>query len=88
MGLIQPCVFNISTERSEIIIGNNVGISGSSIKATTSVTIEDNVRIGTGCIITDSDGHPLHWEDRIYNNNKTATAPITIKKMHLLGLAA
>ena len=86
IGLIQPCVFNISTSGSKIIIGNNVGISGSSINATTTITIEDNVLIGSGCLISDTDSHPLHWEDRLYNNNdKTAKAPITVKKNAFIG---
>ena len=86
IGLIQPCIFNISTSGSKIIIGNNVGISGSSINATTTITVEDNVLIGSGCLISDTDSHPLHWEDRLYNNNdKTAKAPITIKKNAFIG---
>ena len=86
IGLIQPCIFNISTAGSKIIIGNNVGISGSSINATTTITIEDNVLIGSGCLISDTDSHPLYWEDRLYNNNyKTSNAPITIKKNAFIG---
>lgn len=86
IGLIQPCIFNISTTSSKIIIGNNVGISGSSINATTIVTIEDNVLIGSGCLISDTDSHPLLWDDRLYNNNdKTSKAPITIKKNAFIG---
>lgn len=86
IGLIQPCIFNISTPDSKIIIGNNVGISGSTICATTTITIEDNVLIGSGCLISDTDSHPLHWEDRLYNNNdKIAKAPITIKKNAFIG---
>ena len=86
IGLIQPCIFNISTSGSKIIIGNNVGISGSSINATTTITIEDNVLIGSGCLISDTDSHPLLWEDRLYNNNdKTSKSPITIKKNAFIG---
>ena len=79
IGLIQPCVFNIATPGSRIIIGNNVGISGSTINATTTITIGDNVLIGSGCLITDTDSHPLHWRDRLEEKNEfTARAPITI----------
>lgn len=86
IGLIQPCIFNISTSGSKIIIGNNVGISGSSINATTTITIEDNVLIGSGCLISDTDSHPLLWEDRLCNNNDiTSKAPITIKKNAFIG---
>lgn len=86
IGLIQPCIFNISTPNSKIIIGNNVGISDSSINATTTIIIEDNVLIGSGCLISDTDSHPLLWEDRLCNNNdKTSKAPITIKKNAFIG---
>ena len=54
IGLIQPCVFNIAQPDCVLKIGNNVGISGSSICASRSVTIGDNVLIGSGCIITDT----------------------------------
>lgn len=79
IGLIQPCIFNISTPNSRIIIGDNVGISGSTICATTSVTIGNNVLIGSGCLISDTDSHPINWEDRLYNRNEnTNKAPIII----------
>ena len=86
IGLIQPCVFNVSTPNSSIEIGNNVGISGSTINATKSITIGNNVLIGSGCLITDTDSHPLHWEDRIRNNNaKTKSAPIRIEDNVFIG---
>lgn len=79
IGLIQPCIFNINAPGSKLIIGNNVGISGSTICATTSVTIGDNVLIGSGCIITDTDAHPIDWEYRKNGKNeKTKRSPIVI----------
>lgn len=86
IGLIQPCIFNISTPNSKIIIGDNVGISGSTICATTSVTIGNNVLIGSGCLISDTDSHPIDWEDRLYDRNeKTRKAPIVIKDNAFIG---
>lgn len=86
IGLIQPCVFNISSSGSRIIIGNNVGISGSTINATTTITIGDNVMIGSGCLITDTDSHPLHWKDRLEERNElTSQAPITIEDDAFIG---
>ena len=52
IGLKQPCVFNIATAGAEILIGENVGISGATINATKSIRIGDYVLIGSGCIIT------------------------------------
>lgn len=79
IGLIQPCVFNIESEGAEIIIGNNVGISGSTINASTRIVIEDNVLIGSGCLITDTDSHPVDYQARLKNDNgKVKKAPIHI----------
>lgn len=79
VGLIQPCVFNISYSNSKIIIGDNVGISGSTLNAVTSITIGNNVLIGSGCLISDTDSHPISFEDRLNNDqSKTVSAPITI----------
>ena len=86
IGLIQPCVFNIATSGSKIQIGNNVGISGSTINATKSVTIGNNVLIGSGCLITDTDSHPLHYEDRnMERNEKIHRAPLVIEDNCFIG---
>ena len=79
IGLIQPCVFNVEAEGSKIIIGNNVGISGSTLNASLQIKIDDNVLIGSGCLITDTDSHPIEYMSRINNDNtKTGKAPIHI----------
>lgn len=79
IGLIQPCVFNISTEGSKIVIGDNVGISGSTICAVKSVIIGDNVLIGSGCLITDTDAHPIDFKERRRGNDeKKAIDPVII----------
>lgn len=86
IGLIQPCVFDILENNSQIVIGNNVGISGSTINATKSIIIEDDVLIGSGCIITDTDSHPILYEDRISCDKlKTESRPIQIKKGAFIG---
>lgn len=88
IGLIQPCLFNINTEGSRIIIGNNVGISGSTINATTSVSIGDNTIIGSGCLITDTDSHPILAEHRLlqYGGAQyTRHAPIVIEDNVFIG---
>lgn len=86
VGVFQPCFFNVSNFESEILIGDNVGISGSTINATMQVVIGNNVLIGSGCLITDTDSHPLHWEDRLRNDNtKTKSAPIRIEDNVFIG---
>lgn len=86
IGLIQPCVFDVLENGSFIKIGNNVGISGSTLNATIGITIEDNVNIGSGCIITDTDSHPIEYAERIANNkHATKAAPIIIKEGAFIG---
>ena len=68
VGIFQPCFFNISASGSRIVIGDNVGISGSTINATTTITIGDNTIIGSGCLITDTDSHPILLEHRLLPN--------------------
>lgn len=88
VGLLQPCLFNINTEGSRIIIGNNVGMSGSTINATTSVSIGDNTIIGSGCLITDTDSHPILAEHRLlqYGGAQyTKHAPIVIEDNVFIG---
>ncbi len=79
IGLIQPCVFNITSPGGRIVIGDNCGISGSTICAVKSVQIGDNVLIGSGCLITDTDAHPIDWRERRDGSDQhKKVAPVTI----------
>lgn len=69
-----------------IQIGNRVGISNSCLYARDSVVIEDDVMIGGGCKIFDTDFHPLNYTDRIRNDeSKVKTAPIRICRGAFIG---
>lgn len=57
VGLNHRCSVSTMREGASIIIGNNVGISSSSITAFSNITIGDNVRIGANCVIMDGDFH-------------------------------
>lgn len=78
IGVIQPCVLSVSSP-GKLIIGDNVGLSGSTIRAQQYVSIGNNVLIGSGCIITDTDAHPLDWRDRVEGRDtNTRSAPVKI----------
>ena len=87
VGIYQPCFFNISASGSKIIIGNHVGISGSTINATTSITIGDNTIIGSGCLITATDSHPILAAERNLPDwpKYTKSKPIVIGKNVFIG---
>ena len=80
--------FNHTYLRTEgngkIVIGNNVGMSHVNITSFNSITIEDNVLIGSGVKIWDTDFHPIEYENRI-NNENAKTSPILIKEGAFIG---
>lgn len=77
---------NIVVNKNSILsIGNNVGMSNTSIIANNKIIIEDNVMIGGGTRIFDSDFHPIDYLSRINNLNDIKTGPITIKEGVFIG---
>ena len=60
---IRGCLATTAKD-SEIIIGDNVGISSACIWAQKSITIGNNVNIGGDCLIMDSDSHPHDYIQR------------------------
>jgi acetyltransferase-like isoleucine patch superfamily enzyme len=72
---------------SEIIIGNNVGISNALLFAWTKITVEDDVRIGGGCQLLDNDFHSLDYNIRKgrMDQKHVRSAPILIKKGAFIG---
>lgn len=84
VGLIQPIFFNISLPGSKIIIGENVGISGSTINAVSRIEIGNNVMIGSGCLISDTDSHSLDYKFRSVRG-MASSKPIIIKDNVFIG---
>lgn len=72
---------------SEIIIGNNVGISNALIFAWSKITIEDDVRIGGGCQLLDNDFHSLDYNLRKgkMDQKNVKSCPIIIRKGAFIG---
>jgi acetyltransferase-like isoleucine patch superfamily enzyme len=90
---IRGCIF-LPYPTSEIIIGNNTGISSACLWAKERITIGDRVNIGGDCIIMDTDAHNLDYRVRsskemIGKSSKdsvtAASAPITIEDDVLIG---
>lgn len=68
-----------------IRIGNDVGLSNTTIIASQSVTIEDRVFIGGGTQIYDTDHHSVIAEYRINGNSHVPSAPVLIKEDCFIG---
>ncbi len=67
-----------------IRIGNNVGISHANITAFSDITIDDDVLIGSGVKIWDTDFHPVNYQDRV-ENKEPSSRPIHIKEGAFIG---
>lgn len=66
-------------------IGNSVGISNAEIVVKKSVIIGDNVLIGGGVKIYDSDFHPLSYEKRMREKNDGKSLGVIIKNGAFIG---
>ena len=80
------CRIEIRDEAS-LSIGSNVGLSNITITCHQKITIGNNVLLGVGAQIRDTDNHSLNPEDRKFGldwKNKK-TAPIVIKDNVFIG---
>lgn len=87
IGRTQPCVFFVGKNAS-IVIGDNVGISSTAIVAYQSIQIDDNVKIGGGVCIYDTDFHSIDAKKRANNVTDglhTKCAPVHIKNNVFIG---
>lgn len=77
----------VTRKNASIKIGNHCGISNSLLFAQQSITIDDYVMIGAGCVICDTDFHPLDFESRTQTgHNPTVTKPVWIKEGAFIGM--
>ncbi len=85
IGRIQKCSFFVE-KNGNLIIGNNVAISYTAMYCSHNIIIQDNVMIGGGTCIYDTDFHPLNYEDRINDREeKTAFAAVVIEQDVFIG---
>lgn len=59
VGLNRPCGISTHHRNAEIHLGENCGLSGTSIGSYNNITIGDHVLIGANTIVTDFDWHPI-----------------------------
>lgn len=65
--------------KGELIIGENAGISNSTIVCWEKISIGKRTLIGGGTKIYDTDFHPIHYSERVLmTSNNIMTAPISI----------
>lgn len=86
IGCAQPCTFFVDNG-AHLSIGNNVGISQTTIIAHADITIEDNVKIGGGTSIYTSDFHSLDATKRASSHDIEfrVQKPVYISKNAFIG---
>lgn len=73
-----------SEGNGSIVIGNCVGMSHVNIVSFNSIIIEDDVLIGSGAKIWDTDFHSVNYEDRMKDND-VKSAAIKIERGAFIG---
>lgn len=87
LGKNNRCKFVVSADAT-LMIGNKVGMSNTTIVATKSITIGNNIMIGGGVTIVDSDFHSLnslHWHTSADEKNMISL-PVVIKDNVFIGM--
>lgn len=88
-GIAHRTVLAAPGRGAKIVIGNNVGISGAVICAHRQITIKNNVLIGVGARIYDTDFHPIDKMNRRANDQESVcVAPVMIEEDVWIGAYA
>ncbi len=87
LGLYQRCII-VARYGGKIEIGENCGISGSTIYAWDSIRIGNYTRVGANCKIIDNDFHPveLEYRHKALNEEYARRAPIEIGDDCFIGM--
>jgi len=88
VGIPHPVILSSFGNHAKLIIGNNVGLSGVSINCWNSIQIGDNVMVGGGAAIWDTDFHPIDPEIRLEKPWAALSKPIIIEQNVFIGARA
>jgi acetyltransferase-like isoleucine patch superfamily enzyme len=87
-GVSHPCVLRTIAQDAEILIGDDVGMSGCSVVAAGRVVIGDGCLLGADVMITDTDFHPLDPSRRREAPLDGAVAPVSLGQNVFVGAGA
>jgi len=90
LGVPHPVLLRTMTPTASLTIGDDTGISGSSIVAAKSISIGSRVLIGSGGRIFDTDFHPVAADGRRFAGdwNNIACSAVTIEDDAFIGTGA
>ena len=82
----HPVALSTRNANAAIIIGDDVGMTGTTIVAASSISIGNRVMIGANSTIVDTDFHPIDWIERQKKPLNGRTAPIIIEDDVFIGM--
>lgn len=83
---MHPVVLATRSRAARIMVGCNVGMTGTTLVAAERIEIGDNVLIGANCVIVDTDFHPLDPVQRQTDPLAGAHRPVTIEDDVFIGM--
>ncbi len=86
LGINHPTIMCTWNKGAQIVIGNDVGISGGSIVASQKIEIGNGTIIGANTTIIDTDFHPLKSERRRYDKDNVQSQSIRIGNNVFIGM--
>lgn len=86
LGVNHPTIICTWSKNAEILIGDDVGISGGSIVASNKIEIGAGTLIGANTTIIDTDFHPVKGKSRRYKKKAVKSAAIKIGKNVFIGM--
>ena len=79
LGVTRPVVLRTLMGGAEIVIGDDVGISGAVICSSTTVFIGSNTLLGANVTICDTDFHPLSARGRRHDEFNIKSSPVVLE---------
>ena len=70
-----------------IVVGCQVGLTGTTLCAETGITIGDRVRFGANCTVVDTDFHPLDAAARLARPTAGKSRPVVIEDDVFVGMS-
>jgi acetyltransferase-like isoleucine patch superfamily enzyme len=85
-GVNHPVIIRALTANSQLVIGNDVGISGGGVCVMKEVIIGNNVMLGANAFITDTDFHPIAAQNRRHNYDDIQASKVVIEDNVFIGM--
>ena len=87
LGVNHAVVLRTLRQGAQILLGNDVGLSGTSVCAAQRIEIGHNALIGANVTITDTDFHPLDPAGRRYckDDSRIHSAPVRLEENVFVG---